>query len=171
MVAFLEEQQAMTNAAQTQAQEASLLDHSTLMWGKAAPSVLLCVLQEIELLLAQVTKDQAQAEAVRQVVSVEEQEVKAKAAQTQALADDAKADLDEALPALQAAVDSLSSLNKSDIVEIKSMLKPPPLVVMTLEVRTSQYVLNLTMCVAKTHMWYMTTSREQSVSKCSFISC
>jgi hypothetical protein len=38
--------------------------------------------------------------------------------QTQAMADDAKADLAEALPALQAAIDSLKALNKSDITEV-----------------------------------------------------
>jgi dynein heavy chain len=53
--------------------------------------------------------------------------------ETQAIADDAKADLDEALPALNAAIDSLKALNKGDIVEIKSFPKPPPLVQMTME--------------------------------------
>ena len=52
----------------------------------------------------------------------------------QANVDEAKADLDQALPALNAALDSLNALNKGDIVEIKSMLKPPPLVQMTMEV-------------------------------------
>ncbi|KAL0028415.1 hypothetical protein WJX77_005025 [Trebouxia sp. C0004] len=84
-------------------------------------------------LLEQVTVDQKQAESVRATVSKEESQVKAKAAETQALADEAKADLDQALPALNAALDSLNALNKGDIVEIKSMLKPPPLVQMTME--------------------------------------
>ena len=44
------------------------------------------------------------------------------------MADDAKADLEEAMPALNAAVDSLKALNKNDITEIKSFPKPPPLV-------------------------------------------
>lgn len=46
----------------------------------------------------------------------------------QAMADEAQADLDEALPALNAAMDSLKALNKGDITEIKSFPKPPPLV-------------------------------------------
>lgn len=86
-------------------------------------------------LLAEVAEDQGEAERVRAVVSKEETEVKSKAAETQALANEAKVDLDQALPALNAAVDSLNSLNKGDIVEIKSMQKPPPLVQMTMEVR------------------------------------
>lgn len=51
----------------------------------------------------------------------------------QVVADDAKADLEEAMPALNAAIDSLKALNKNDIVEIKSFPKPPPLVQMTME--------------------------------------
>lgn len=49
------------------------------------------------------------------------------------MADEAKADLEEAMPALNAAIDSLKALNKNDIVEIKSFPKPPPLVQMTME--------------------------------------
>ncbi|KAK9823491.1 hypothetical protein WJX72_003121 [[Myrmecia] bisecta] len=104
---------------------------------QAELSILQPVLEEksqaTAVLLKQVAQDQEAAEQVRRVVSAEEQEVKAKAAETQALADDAKADLDEALPALQAAVDSLNALNKQDIIEIKSMVKPPPLVQMSME--------------------------------------
>lgn len=88
-------------------------------------------------LLIQVTVDQEAAEAVSATVAEEEAQVKAKAAQTQALADEAKADLDQAMPALNAAVDSLNALNKGDIVEIKSMQKPPPLVQMTMEASVS----------------------------------
>lgn len=53
--------------------------------------------------------------------------------ETKAIADDAKADLDEAMPALNGAINSLKQLNKGDIVEIKSFPKPPPLVQMTME--------------------------------------
>lgn len=55
------------------------------------------------------------------------------ATEIQAVADDAKADLEEAMPALNAAVDSLKALNKNDITEIKSFPKPPALVQMTME--------------------------------------
>lgn len=53
--------------------------------------------------------------------------------QVKAIADDAKADLAEALPVLESAVKSLDALNKSDIVEIKSFPKPPSLVQLTME--------------------------------------
>ena len=84
-------------------------------------------------LLLQVQKDQEQADAVKKVVSEEEAVVKSQANETQALADDAKRDLDEALPALDAAVTALNSLNKKDIVEIKSFTTPPELVRTTME--------------------------------------
>ena len=46
----------------------------------------------------------------------------------QVAAEGAKADLQEAMPALCAAIDSLKALNKQDITEIKSFPKPPSLV-------------------------------------------
>eukprot|EP00879_Flechtneria_rotunda_P020212 GHRR01021253.1.p1 GENE.GHRR01021253.1~~GHRR01021253.1.p1 ORF type:complete len:968 (+),score=349.26 GHRR01021253.1:519-3422(+) len=84
-------------------------------------------------LLVKVAADQQEAEKVKAVVAAEEKEVKAMQVQTQGIADEAKADLAEALPALQAAIDSLKALNKNDIVEIKSFPKPPLLVQMTME--------------------------------------
>lgn len=67
------------------------------------------------------------------VVAAEEKDVKIMQQQTQAIADEAKVDLAEAMPALEAAIESLKALNKNDIVEIKSFPKPPPLVQMTME--------------------------------------
>uniref|UniRef100_A0A7S1X1Q2 Dynein heavy chain ATP-binding dynein motor region domain-containing protein n=1 Tax=Tetraselmis chuii TaxID=63592 RepID=A0A7S1X1Q2_9CHLO len=84
-------------------------------------------------LLEKVTKDQAEAEKTKVVVEAEEAEVKSQAAATKEIADDARRDLDKAMPALNAAVNALSALNKNDIVEIKSFAKPPPLVQMTME--------------------------------------
>jgi hypothetical protein len=52
------------------------------------------------------------------VVAAEEQEVGVMQQRTQAMAEEAKADLAEALPALQAAIDSLKALNKNDITEV-----------------------------------------------------
>ncbi len=52
------------------------------------------------------------------VVTKEETEATIKAQNTQAMADDAKKDLDEALPMLDAALASLKSLNKNDVTEV-----------------------------------------------------
>ena len=48
-----------------------------------------------------------------------------KSAEVKEIADDAQADLDKALPALDNAVKCLKELQKGDIVEVKSMGKPP----------------------------------------------
>lgn len=66
----------------------------------------------------QVSADQQEAEKVKIVVAAEEQEVGVMQQRTQAMAEEAKADLAEALPALQAAIDSLKALNKNDITEV-----------------------------------------------------
>jgi hypothetical protein len=46
---------------------------------------------------------------------------------------DAFQELEEVLPALHAAQEALNSLNKNDIIEVKSFSKPPNLVQLTLE--------------------------------------
>lgn len=53
-------------------------------------------------------------------MAVQEEEAKAseKARIAQAIAGDAQKDLDEALPALDAALASLNSLNKNDVTEV-----------------------------------------------------
>lgn len=69
----------------------------------------------------QVSADQQEAEKVKIVVAAEEQEIGVMQQRTQAMADEAKADLAEAMPALQAAIDSLKALNKNDIVEVRPL--------------------------------------------------
>ena len=46
----------------------------------------------------------------------------------QKLANSATSELEQALPALEAAVDALNSLSKDAVTEIKSYAKPPPIV-------------------------------------------
>uniref|UniRef100_A0A8B9L8A4 Dynein, axonemal, heavy chain 1 n=1 Tax=Astyanax mexicanus TaxID=7994 RepID=A0A8B9L8A4_ASTMX len=59
--------------------------------------------------------------------AVQEEEAKAteKAKISGAIAADAQKDLDEALPALDAALTSLKSLNKNDVTEVRGMQRPP----------------------------------------------
>ncbi|KAJ3321161.1 Dynein heavy chain 2, axonemal [Blyttiomyces sp. JEL0837] len=59
-------------------------------------------------------------------LGVEEEEVRA-------VADAAQADLDQAMPALAAAVKALEGINKKDLNEIRSYGKPPPLVEKVME--------------------------------------
>lgn len=70
---------------------------------------------------------------VREVVMEDEALAKVKAEDTQAIADDAQRDLDEALPALEGANQALNSLDKADISEIKVFTKPPDLVMTVMQ--------------------------------------
>ena len=81
--------------------------------------------EETEATMKKIAEDTKIAEVTAEQVGKEEAEANAKAQETQEIADDAQRDLNEALPALDAAVASLKSLNKNDITEIKAMQKPP----------------------------------------------
>uniref|UniRef100_A0A8C3XVL9 Uncharacterized protein n=1 Tax=Chelydra serpentina TaxID=8475 RepID=A0A8C3XVL9_CHESE len=85
---------------------------------------------DVEALMEKLAVDQ---ENVRRVVQEDEAIAKVKAEETQAIADDAQRDLDEALPALEAANKALDSLDKADISEIRVFTKPPDLVMTVME--------------------------------------
>ncbi|KAI8925763.1 dynein heavy chain and region D6 of dynein motor-domain-containing protein [Entophlyctis helioformis] len=89
--------------------------------------------QDTEALMIKIAKDQEMADGVRKVVSEEEAVVREKALQTEAIAAEAQKDLDEALPALEAAYKALDGLEKKDIAELKVFSKPPDLVLMVME--------------------------------------
>ena len=78
-------------------------------------------------------KDRALADEKKAKVAKDEAAVKKTADEVQAIADDAKADLAAAMPALQGAIQALNSLSKNDIVEIKNFKTPPPLVQKVME--------------------------------------
>eukprot|EP00794_Sanderia_malayensis_P012733 gene12733-14038_t len=83
--------------------------------------------------IEQIAKDSVIANETKEIVSKEEQEATKKAEETQEIADDAQRDLNEALPALEAALASLKSLNRNDVVEVRTMQRPPPGVKMVIE--------------------------------------
>uniref|UniRef100_A0A8C6R3K0 Dynein, axonemal, heavy chain 6 n=1 Tax=Nannospalax galili TaxID=1026970 RepID=A0A8C6R3K0_NANGA len=89
--------------------------------------------QDIEALMEKLALDQENADQVRNVVQEDEAIAKVKAEETQAIADDAQRDLEEALPALEAANKALDSLDKADISEIRVFTKPPDLVMTVME--------------------------------------
>ncbi|XP_017780151.1 PREDICTED: dynein heavy chain 6, axonemal [Nicrophorus vespilloides] len=84
-------------------------------------------------LMVYLAKEQKQADTVRTVVKNDEENAKVQAEETQALAADAQKDLDTAMPAMEAAVKALESLNKTDINEIRVFQKPPVLVKFVME--------------------------------------
>jgi dynein heavy chain len=81
--------------------------------------------KQVAEMMVVITKDKAEAEEVSEAVAKEEAEAKVKAEETQAIKDDAQKDLDEALPALEVAVQCLKKLNKSHIQEVKALANPP----------------------------------------------
>ena len=66
-------------------------------------------------------------------MTAEEEAVGIIASEARAIAADAQRDLDEAMPAFQAAVKALESLDKKDTQEVKSFAKPPDLVQRVME--------------------------------------
>ena len=86
-----------------------------------------------EQLLVRVAKDQAKADRVREGVEQEEKAISERAEETEEMARDARRDLEAALPALEAANEALSALDKKDITEIRSFVKPPALVLLVAE--------------------------------------
>uniref|UniRef100_A0A8C4QWW8 Dynein axonemal heavy chain 1 n=1 Tax=Eptatretus burgeri TaxID=7764 RepID=A0A8C4QWW8_EPTBU len=89
--------------------------------------------RETEVTMEKIQVDTVVAEKTRVSVRAEEAKASDKAELAQAIADDAQRDLDEALPALEAALTSLKSLNKNDVTEVRGMQHPPPGVKMVVE--------------------------------------
>ncbi|XP_016065513.1 PREDICTED: dynein heavy chain 1, axonemal [Miniopterus natalensis] len=85
------------------------------------------------LTMEQIKVDTTLAENTRKSVQAEEIKANDKARKAQAIADDAQKDLDEALPALDAALASLRNLNKNDVTEVRAMQRPPPGVKLVIE--------------------------------------
>lgn len=77
--------------------------------------------------------EQRDAAAIQHTVAAEEAEVATAAAHTLSLKEEAQAELEQVLPALMSAEAALNSLNKTDIIEIRTFSKPPALVQLTLE--------------------------------------
>tara|TARA_B110000091_G_C13815478_1_gene477476 strand:- start:105 stop:4382 length:4278 start_codon:yes stop_codon:yes gene_type:complete len=89
--------------------------------------------EEATKMIAVVTEEQAKAEVVQAKVEKDEAVVGKQAAATKVIADDAQADLDEAMPAFRNALKALDSLEKKDIQEIKAFASPPDAVKMVME--------------------------------------
>ncbi|KAL7746739.1 hypothetical protein RI367_007902 [Sorochytrium milnesiophthora] len=100
---------------------------------EAMQPMLLQTSQETEYTMKRIAADKIKSEEIREIVVKEETAASKKAEETKAIADDAQRDLDEALPALAAALESLNSLSKNDVIEIRSMQRPPEGVKLVIE--------------------------------------
>jgi len=81
--------------------------------------------EETSELMVNIEQQQKEAEVTNQQVSKEESAASLQAEEARVMKEECQADLDKALPALEAALDALKNLKKSDIVEVKNLKTPP----------------------------------------------
>ncbi|CDJ34396.1 uncharacterized protein EMH_0001030 [Eimeria mitis] len=106
-------------------------------WLRMFPSLTNCCtinwFSEVEKTMIQIQQDHAVADETKKIVARDEAAASKKATETQALKDDAQRDLDEALPALEEAVECVKKLKSDHIREVKALSKPPSGVILTME--------------------------------------
>ena len=84
-------------------------------------------------LLHQVSADQAEADKQAAVVQEDVDVANRVAAEVAVIKDDCQTDLDEAMPAYEAAVEALKTLDKKSLQEMKAFTNPPEMVKFTME--------------------------------------
>jgi dynein heavy chain len=89
--------------------------------------------KDTEAAMEVISKESAEADKVKQVVSQEEAVASAEAGKVKAIKDECEGDLAEAMPLLEAALKALDTLTKNDITEVKGMKSPPSGVKLVLE--------------------------------------
>ena len=88
---------------------------------------------ETEAIMVTIERDTAEAEKKKEVVGADEAAANEAAAAAQAIKDDCDSDLQEAIPAFNAALAALNTLKPPDITIVKSMKNPPAAVKLVLE--------------------------------------
>ena len=88
---------------------------------------------ETEKIMVVIERETADAEKKKEVVGADEAAANEAAAAAQAIKDDCDSDLQEAIPALNAALGALNTLKPADITIVKSMKNPPSAVKLVLE--------------------------------------
>ncbi|KAJ8737519.1 hypothetical protein PYW08_000114 [Mythimna loreyi] len=89
--------------------------------------------EESQALISRLKVEQKAADQVKSAVLKDEAAAKIKAEEVKQIANEAKADLQLAMPAMDAAQAALKALNKADINELKAFQKPPVLVRFVME--------------------------------------
>jgi dynein heavy chain len=89
--------------------------------------------KETDELMVVIQKESIEVETKRALVKVDEEVANKKASEAKAMKDDCEADLAEAIPALEAALEALDTLKPSDISLVKAMKTPPAAVKLVLE--------------------------------------
>ena len=88
---------------------------------------------ETEKIMVNIERETAEAEKKKEIVGADETAANEAAASAQAIKDDCESDLQEAVPALEAALSALDTLKPADITVVKSMKNPPSGVKLVLE--------------------------------------
>ncbi|XP_025062794.1 dynein heavy chain 3, axonemal [Alligator sinensis] len=88
---------------------------------------------ETEKMMIQIEKETVEVDAKKELVSADEKEANEAAAVAKAIKDECEGDLAEAMPALEAALAALDTLNPSDISLVKAMQNPPGPVKLVME--------------------------------------
>ena len=88
---------------------------------------------ECEEMLVVIVQEKRVVDDQQKQVAVESEKIGKEEVETRKIADDAQADLDKAMPALDAAQKALELLNKKDMAEVKMYQKPPKAVERTIE--------------------------------------
>jgi len=89
--------------------------------------------KDCENLLVEIVSERRDADEKKKQVEADQARIAKEEAESNAIAADAKADLDVAMPALEKAMTEVDKLTKNDVSEVKAYQKPPPLVELTLE--------------------------------------
>lgn len=89
--------------------------------------------EEAERIMVTIERDTAEAEKKKEVVGADEAAANEAAAAAQAIKDDCDSDLQEAIPALNAALSALNTLKPQDITIVRSMKNPPAAVKLVME--------------------------------------
>ncbi|KAJ3222668.1 Dynein heavy chain 3, axonemal [Clydaea vesicula] len=89
--------------------------------------------KETDQIMEVIARESVEVEKKRAVVKVDEAVANKKASEAKAIKDDCEADLAEAIPAMESALEALDTLKPADISMIKSMKNPPSAVKLVME--------------------------------------
>lgn len=89
--------------------------------------------EDTEKIMVTIERETAEAEKKKEVVGADEAAANEAAAGSQAIKDDCDSDLQEAIPALNAALSALNTLKPQDITIVRSMKNPPAAVKLVME--------------------------------------
>ncbi|KAI8893820.1 dynein heavy chain and region D6 of dynein motor-domain-containing protein [Globomyces pollinis-pini] len=89
--------------------------------------------KETDQIMVVIQRESIEVESKRALVKVDEAVANKKASEAKAMKDDCEADLAEAVPALEAALEALDTLKPADITLVKAMKTPPAAVKLVLE--------------------------------------